>query len=314
MTGRLPPVIFLLGPTASGKSDLAIAIAERLDAEIVSVDSAMVYRGMDIGTAKPDRATRERVPHALIDIRDPWQDYSAADFRTDCLASISRIRAAGRPVVLVGGTSLYFRALEHGLSDLPARDEAVRVQIRDEAGRIGWPALHQRLTSMDPARGAQIHANDQQRIERALEIAEVTGRLPSELRGGTVNTGGPELSPCKIVVAPESRAELHARIEQRLSQMMTDGLLQEVETLAGHPEIGEASATVRAVGYRQLWPVVKGQQSVDNGFEQAKVATRQLAKRQLTWLRHQAGAPWLVSGRSGNLDRALVAIEQFVST
>lgn len=306
-----PPVIFLLGPTASGKSGLAVALAERLGAEIVSVDSAQVYRGLDIGTAKPDRQTRERVPHALIDIREPWQGYSAAEFRHDARAAIERIRGAGRPVILAGGTSLYFRALEQGLSDLPPRDPAIRAEIRAEAERVGWPALHECLVCLDPVRAERIHPNDKQRIERALEIARVTGQAPSELHRGDRMHGRLEWPVCKIAIAPESRAALHERIDYRLKEMMNKGFLEEVETLAGNPNIVADNAAARAVGYRQLWPVALGVRTVDDGVRWAAIATRQLAKRQLTWLRGQTDAVWFVSGSAGNVDRAVTIVDQF---
>lgn len=306
-------MIFLLGPTASGKSGLAVALAQRLGAEIVSVDSAMVYRGLDIGTAKPDRQTRERVPHALIDIREPWQDYSAAEFRRDACAAIDRIRGAGRPVVLVGGTSLYFRALEHGLSDLPPRNPAIRAEIRAEAECMGWPALHERLACLDPPRADRIHPNDKQRIERALEIARITGQPPSQLRHGNSARCGLEWPVCKIVLAPESRAALHERIDYRLKKMMTEGFLEEVETLSGNPNLNMDNAAARAIGYRQLWPVAQGVRTVDDGVRQVAIATRQLAKRQLTWLRGQTDAVWLVAGSSNNVGQATVVVNQFSS-
>ncbi|NNC23015.1 tRNA (adenosine(37)-N6)-dimethylallyltransferase MiaA [Salinisphaera sp. USBA-960] len=300
-----------MGPTASGKSELAVSVAEKLNAEIVSVDSAMVYRGMDIGTAKPSCATRRRVPHTLIDIRDPWVDYSAAEFRADALSEIDRIHAAGRPALLVGGTSLYFRALEFGLSDLPSRDEAVRAEIRSEAETVGWQALHARLAHFDPIRANEIHPNDRQRIERALEIVRVTGRPPSAQRATGQGESILGNRCCKIVVAPDSRAELHTRIEQRFTEMLASGFLEEVETLVQNPNLSINNAAARAVGYRQLWPVVLGEISLDDGVYGAKKATRQLAKRQLTWLRRQADTDWLISGRASNRDQILSTIDRF---
>ncbi len=309
-----PPVIFLLGPTASGKSELAVQVAQTLNAEIISVDSAMVYRGMDIGTAKPAISTRSRVPHSLIDIREPWQDYSAAEFCNDAQAEIKRLRAAGRPMILTGGTALYFRALEFGLSDLPGRDPAIRAEIQSEAARLGWPALHAQLAELDELRARQIHPNDQQRIERALEIVRVTGRPPSSLRASTRSTESGSIlgnRHCKIVIAPDSRAALHERINQRLMQMMANNFLQEVERLVENPKISENNAAARAVGYRQLWPVVADNLSITEGVERAKTATRQLAKRQLTWLRAQKDAIWLHSGCAGNRKRVIESIDRF---
>jgi tRNA dimethylallyltransferase len=306
-----PPVVFLMGPTASGKSDLAVALAERLDAEIVSVDSAMVYRGLDIGTAKPDPATRERVPHALIDIREPWRDYSVAEFVTDARFEIERIRAAGRPAILVGGSSLYYRALESGLSALPARDPLVRAEIQAEAGRLGWPALHARLAEIDALRARQIHPNDRQRVERALEIVRVTGRPPSTQLDASKQAGCGIIPSIKLVIAPADRAELHRRIDLRLSRMLNVGLLTEVEKLTENPKITRSNAAMTSVGYRQLRPVALGRTPIDDGIEHVKAATRQLAKRQLTWLRQQDDAYWMESGAADICERSLSIIEHF---
>lgn len=292
--GTLPDLIFLLGPTASGKTGLAVDLVERLNAEIVSVDSAMVYRGMDIGTAKPDPETLIRAPHALIDIRDPADAYSAADFRQDALVEIKRIRGAGRVPLLTGGTSLYFRALEHGLSDMPGRDEGVRARLTAEAEADGWHALHARLRSIDALTGARIHPNDAQRIQRALEIFELTGTPPSVLHARENQSRLP-WSIAKLVVAPASRATLHERIKQRFDQMMSAGFVAEVEKLKARPDLDSGMPAMRAVGYRQIWQYLDGVSDKTSAVERAVFASRQLAKRQLTWLRSLQDAHWIDS-------------------
>jgi len=291
-----PPrgVVFLLGPTASGKTGLAVRLVEALNAEIVSVDSAMVYRGMDIGTAKPDAATLAMAPHALIDIRDPAEPYSAADFRRDAMAEIDRIHAAGRLPLLTGGTSLYFRALEHGLSEMPGRDDDVRAGLQDEADRAGWGALHARLASIDATSAARIHPNDAQRIQRALEIHALTGSAPSELHARENESTLP-WSIRKLVVAPGRREILHDRIAARFHTMLAQGFEAEVEKLFNRPDLDSSLPAMRAVGYRQLWQVMAGDMSRDEGVQRAIFASRQLAKRQLTWLRSLATACWFDS-------------------
>lgn len=289
-----PGVLFLLGPTASGKTGLAVDLVERLDAEIVSVDSAMVYRGMDIGTAKPDAATLARAPHALIDIRDPADPYSAADFRNDATREIERIHAAGRLPILAGGTSLYFRALEHGLSDMPGRDDALRARLSAEAADRGWAALHARLAEIDARTAARIHPNDAQRIQRALEIHAISGQTPSALHDRQ-NESEPPWSIRKLVVAPASRELLHERIAYRFGLMLEQGFMDEVEKLYARPDLNPALPAIRAVGYRQLWQVLAGEMPMDEGVRRAVFASRQLAKRQLTWLRSLPSARWLDS-------------------
>lgn len=297
MTGQAGPgrgVVFLLGPTAAGKTGLAVSLVEALDAEIVSVDSAMVYRGMDIGTAKPDAATLARAPHSLIDIRDPAEPYSAADFRRDASAEIKRIHTAGRLPLLTGGTSLYFRALEHGLSDMPGRDDALRATLEAEARRDGWAALHARLCRLDPESAARIHRNDAQRIQRALEIHALSGVTPSALYARQTKTDLP-WSICKLVVAPATRQALHARIAARFETMMAQGFYAEVEKLYARPDLDCLLPAIRAVGYRQLWQVLTKEISLEEGARRALYASRQLAKRQLTWLRSLQSARWLDS-------------------
>lgn len=306
-----PGVVFLLGPTASGKTGLAIDLVERLDAEIVSVDSAMVYRGMDIGTAKPDAATLERAPHALVDIRDPAEPYSAADFRRDALVEIERIHAAGRLPLLVGGTSLYFRALEHGLSDMPGRDDALRARLTGQAQAEGWGALHARLAAIDAESARRIHRNDAQRIQRALEIHALTGEAPSVLHARERSARNAVRLPwsiCKLVVAPSRREILHERIAERFKTMMAQGFYAEVEKLYARPDLNLELPAIRAVGYRQLWRVLAGELTLAEGVERAVFASRQLAKRQLTWLRSLDDAHWLQSDVKPELNQAVTLI------
>jgi tRNA dimethylallyltransferase len=293
MTARaLPPVVLLMGPTASGKSQLALALCERFDAEIVSVDSAQVYRGMDIGTAKPDAATRARVPHHLIDLCDPAEAYSAARFREDALRAIAEIRARGRIPLLAGGTMLYFRALQQGLSDLPPADAEFRARLGEEARRQGWPALHARLARLDPASAARLHPNDAQRIQRALEIVEVGGAPVGELqaRKAGLALDGPRV---KVALNPAERSVLHERIAARFHDMMRAGFLDEVARLRARGDLGADLPSMRAVGYRQLWAHLDGAWDLATAVARGIAATRQFAKRQLTWLRAEPGLAWL---------------------
>ncbi len=311
-----PPAIALMGPTASGKSALALEWAAQLGAEIVSVDSALVYRGLDIGAAKPDAADRAAVPHHLVDVRDPWQAYSAADFADDARAAIAAIVARGRIPVLAGGTGLYFHALLRGLSDMPAADAGVRAAIAAEAASEGWASLHARLAAIDPVAAARIHATDAQRIQRALEVYRLSGRTISDWQadhaGGT-GSGRLPLRVLRLVLAPRDRGELHARIARRFDAMLAQGFLDEVRRLralprlAGHPAPLELPA-LRAVGYRQAWEHLDGATDAAAFRDRAIFATRQLAKRQLTWLRRELDARWFdpAADRPG-LDRALRA-------
>lgn len=304
-----PPVVFILGPTASGKTGLAIDLVASMNAEIVSVDSAMVYRGMDIGTAKPDAATLARAPHALVDIRDPADAYSAADFVRDARIEIKRIHDAGRLPLLVGGTSLYFRALEHGLSDMPGRDDALRARLTAEANMQGWAALHQRLAAIDPPTAARIHRNDAQRIQRMLEIHELTGEAPSVLHA-RAGRRSPPWSITKLVVAPSTRERLHDNIARRFRLMMKEGFLAEVEKLHARPDLDLAQPAMRAVGYRQLWQALDGVFAPDEAVERAVIASRQLAKRQLTWLRALDDARWLASDDDNMTKQARERVRQ----
>ena len=298
-----PRAIALMGPTASGKSALALDWAQRFDGEIVSVDSALVYRGLDIGAAKPTAAERARVPHHMLDLRDPWQPYSAAEFAADARAAIDAITARGKLPVLAGGTRLYFHALLQGLAPMPEADPALRAQLSDEAARHGWAWLHEQLAQIDPVAAARIHATDAQRIQRALEVWRLSGRAISDWQREP-SDARPPLRVLKLVLAPNQRTELHARIERRFDAMLDDGFLDEVRALRALPALRAHPSpldlpALRAVGYRQAWEHLDGTTAAVEFRDRAIFATRQLAKRQLTWLRRQLDARWLDPGRDG---------------
>jgi tRNA dimethylallyltransferase len=288
---RRPRAIFLMGPTASGKTELAVELHERFGVDIISVDSALVYRGMDIGTAKPDAATLARAPHALIDIRDPAESYSAAEFREDALTEMAQSVGRGRVPVLVGGTMLYFRALTRGLATLPSASPTVRAALEAEARESGWSALHERLAAADPQAAQRIHPNDPQRIQRALEVIELTGRRISDLQREQqeVQFGYRIL---RVVACPQPRALLHQRIEQRFEQMLVLGFMQEMQRLRARGDLHRDLPSMRCVGYRQAWSCLEGEIDPAEMRRKALVATRQLAKRQLTWLRQETDALW----------------------
>ena len=280
-----------MGPTASGKTGLAVELCQRFPLEIISVDSALVYRGMDIGTAKPDRETLELAPHRLIDIRDPAQSYSAADFRKDALREMKQITSSGKVPLLVGGTMLYFRALEHGLSRMPAADPEVRKQLEQQAAEIGWPAMHEILREKDPQAASAIHPNDPQRVQRALEVIAISGIRMSELQA---KTPGDRLDYrlLKIIISPEPRSVLHERIERRFDLMINAGFVDEMKSLFARSDLNAGMPSMRAVGYRQGWEWLQGKITFDQMREKAIFATRQLAKRQLTWLRRESASVW----------------------
>ena len=280
-----------MGPTGAGKTDVAVQLAGRLPVEIVSVDSAMVYRGMDIGTAKPAAEVRARAPHHLVDILDPAERYSAGRFVADASQAMEEIRGRGRVPLLAGGTMLYFRALQSGLARLPPADAAVRAAIDARAGRDGWPALHAELARRDPQAAARIHPRDRQRIQRALEVIELTGQ-PSGARHREDLRGASRPGDLKLVLAPADRAALAAGIERRFAAMMELGLLEEVRSLHGRGDLDAGLPSMRSVGYRQLWGHLEGQHSLAEAIRLAVIATRQLARRQLTWLRAEPGAEW----------------------
>ena len=278
-----PLAIFLMGPTASGKTDLAIQLRQQLPVEVISVDSALIYRGMDIGTAKPSKAELALAPHRLIDICDPAESYSAMNFRHDALREMRDITAQGKIPLLVGGTMLYYKALLEGLSPLPSADEKVRSEIEAKAALIGWGELHQELSKIDPISAQRINPNDSQRINRALEVFYLTGKTLTEL---TAQKG--EALPYDILqfaIAPEQREVLHLRIEQRFHKMIELGFQQEVEKLYRRPDLNENLPSIRCVGYRQMWEYLRGDYDHDEMIFRGICATRQLAKRQITWLR-----------------------------
>jgi tRNA dimethylallyltransferase len=286
--GGVPPdAVLLAGPTASGKTDWALALAGRIPLEVISVDSAQVYRGFDVGSAKPGPELRARVPHHLLDIRDPAQGYSAGEFVADALAAIREVRSRGRLPLLVGGTMLYFRALVHGLAVLPTAEPAIRRAIDARALKQGWPALHAELAAGDPEAARRIHPNDAQRIQRALEVLQASGRPISDWQRGT--TPGHGLALARWALVPGDRAELARRIDARFEAMMAGGFLEEVRTLHARGDLGEQTPSLRAVGYRQLWDCVVGRTDRATAIERAKAATRQLARRQLTWIRADGG-------------------------
>jgi tRNA dimethylallyltransferase len=286
--------ILLMGPTGSGKSDLAMHLAEMLPLEILSVDSALVYRGMDIGTAKPTAAMRARVPHHLLDIRDPAESYSAGDFTRDAARTMQDIWRRGRHPLLVGGTMLYFHALTHGIAELPTADLGVRAEIEAQAASDGWAAVHEQLREVDPQAAARIHVNDPQRIQRALEVYRLTGESITRLQQKRVSVFD-DVDVTEFVVAPLERRELHTRIGKRFGAMMRAGLLEEVRALFERSDLSAEHPSMRAVGYRQLWRHLAGQCALNEAENQAIAATRQLAKRQLTWLRRRDRALWFDS-------------------
>lgn len=294
-----PPVIFLMGPTAIGKTDAAVYLAKRLPCEIISVDSTLVYRGLNIGTAKPDAETLRHTPHRLMDIREPSAPYSVAEFREDALQEMAEISARGKIPLLVGGTMLYFKALRDGLAQMPETDPTIRARIMAEAGAEGWPAMHQKLAAIDPHSASRLHPNQSQRIGRALEVYAMTGKTLSALQARQTASPFP-YRLLQLALIPQDREQLHSRINLRFDQMMSEGFLEEVKNLYKRKDLHPELPAIRAVGYRQVWDYLRLQDPLnDDGIatgvgesltreqmiERAKIASRQLAKRQLTWLR-----------------------------
>ncbi|HEY4293261.1 tRNA (adenosine(37)-N6)-dimethylallyltransferase MiaA [Luteibacter sp.] len=306
-----PLAIFLMGPTASGKTALACALADMFPAGILSVDSALVYRGLDIGSAKPDAATLVRYPHALVDIRDPAEPYSAAEFRDDAVAAMERISAEGRVPLLVGGTGLYFRALQRGLSDLPQADPALRERLAAEALVVGWGAMHTRMAALDPVAGTRIRPGDAQRIQRALEVMELAGRPLTELQQGGSAVRFP-WRVLKLALLPGDRRTLHERIEQRFDGMLAAGFLDEVRALRDRGDLHADLPAIRAVGYRQAWEYLECEGDATEFRNRGIYATRQLAKRQITWLRGEMDARTFDPDRGDPLPEVKRAVEQFV--
>ena len=291
------PVVFLMGPTGAGKTDLAVELVDRLPLDIISVDSAMVYRGMDIGTGKPDADMLARAAHRLIDIRDPETPYSAAEFRDDAGLEIDAIFASCRVPLLVGGTGLYFRALRQGLASMPQADPEIRARLAAEGESAGWHQLHARLAGIDPRSAQRIHPNDPQRIQRALEVFEITGETMT--RRFERSTDGLEAAIIPLAVTPADRGVLHRRVAQRFDAMLQTGLMSEVEELRSRPGLHRDLASMRAVGYRQVWEYLEAETDFDHMRDKAIAATRQLARRQLTWLRAEPEIEWFDSSDAG---------------
>lgn len=299
-----PQVILLMGPTAAGKTDIAVELAGQGGYEIISVDSALIYRGMDIGTAKPDPGVLARAPHFLIDIRDPAEAYSAAEFVNDAEHLISAVHERGNIPLLCGGTMLYFRALTEGLSELPAADDVIRDALAAEAEVSGWHAMHQQLQTIDPESAARIHPNDPQRIQRALEIYRITGSsMTNWLKENKPQ--GLSYDFRHYVVAPADRLLLHQRIEQRFDRMLQDGFIDEVETLRRRGDLDLEKPSMRAVGYRQIWQYLDGEYDLAEARLKGIYATRQLAKRQFTWLRGLKKGRWYDPNNSAETKRLM---------
>lgn len=278
-----PSAIFLMGPTASGKTALAIELCQRFDCQIISVDSALIYRGMDIGTAKPSVDELRRAPHKLVDILDPAQSYSVASFRADALQAMGEAHQAGKVPLLVGGTMLYYKALVDGLSPLPEADAAIRLEIEQQAAELGWQHLHQQLQNVDPESAARIHVNDPQRLGRALEVHRITGKSMTQLLAQKSSPIPYQLH--QFAIAPQDRAVLHERIKTRFMAMLEQGFEREVIGLKARADLHLDLPSMRCVGYRQIWQYLDGQCDRATMIEKGIAATRQLAKRQLTWLR-----------------------------
>ncbi|MER2493837.1 tRNA (adenosine(37)-N6)-dimethylallyltransferase MiaA [Catenovulum sediminis] len=307
MQGYESEAIFIMGPTASGKTALTLELAKHIECEVISVDSALVYQQMDIGTAKPSAEEMAQVKHHLIDFVDPANVYSAADFRKDALRLIAEIHQRNRMPILVGGTMMYFKALLDGLSELPAADEEVRAQLAIEAQSIGWEKMHAMLAEVDPVAAQRIHPNDPQRINRALEVYRISGKTMTEL---TQDKG--QAFPYKVTqfaIAPEDRSILHGRIEKRFMQMLANGFENEVKKLHARGDLHPDLPSIRCVGYRQMWDYLEKIIDYDEMVFRGIVATRQLAKRQLTWLRNWPQLNWLDSEQSGLINRTISTIK-----
>ncbi|EPJ7926136.1 TPA: tRNA (adenosine(37)-N6)-dimethylallyltransferase MiaA [Proteus mirabilis] len=303
-----PKAIFLMGPTASGKTALAIALRQKLPVDLISVDSALIYRGMDIGTAKPDETEQSLAPHRLIDILDPALPYSAADFRKDALKAMEEITAAGRIPLLVGGTMLYFKALLEGLSPLPSANPEIRAEIEKKVAEQGWEAIHQELASVDPVAAKRIHPNDPQRLSRALEVYLISGKSMTELT--QISGEALPYDVYQFAIAPKDRNVLHQRIEARFKQMLTCGFEDEVKSLYQRGDLHEDLPSIRCVGYRQMWSYLSGEIDYDEMVYRGICATRQLAKRQITWLRGWHDVHWL---DSEDFEQSLNTVLQVVS-
>lgn len=294
MDNNLPSAVFIMGPTASGKTDLAIELVKHYPFEIISVDSALVYKGMNIGTAKPSAEELSIAPHRLIDILDPAQSYSTAKFRADALAAMQEIHANNKIPLLVGGTMLYHRSLLYGLSELPKADEKIRAELEQQAKLEGAEFMHRRLTEIDPVAAQRIHPNDPQRVQRALEVYEITGKSMTQLQQESQAEALP-WNTYKIIVAPDSRDLLRERIAIRFKQMIAQGFIEEVRGLFNRGDLDLSLPSMRAVGYRQVWEHLEGKTSKEQMIEQGITITRQFAKRQMTWLRRETEALWIAT-------------------
>lgn len=305
---ELPPVICLMGPTASGKTALAFELYDELPCDIISVDSALVYKNMDIGTAKPTSAEQAKYPHRLIDIKDACESYSAAEFCQDALKEIAAIRAKGRIPILVGGTMMYFKSLIDGISPLPEANANIRADIEQQAKAIGWQGLHDELAKVDPQSAQRIHPNDPQRLTRAIEVYRLTGNTLTQLTA----IKGERLAGnvLQFAIAPKERKDLHARIALRFEQMIAQGFEQEVVKLKNRGDLHENLPSIRCVGYRQMWQYLHGECSHDEMVYKGICATRQLAKRQLTWLRNWPSLTWLAMENKNNLQEILNAVSK----
>ncbi|MFG6157248.1 tRNA (adenosine(37)-N6)-dimethylallyltransferase MiaA [Halomonas sp. 1390] len=310
MSDSRPPAILLMGPTAAGKTDLAIALHERLGCELISVDSAMVYRDLDIGSAKPEPEELARAPHRLIDIRDPAEPYSAADFREDALREMHAITAAGRVPLLVGGTMMYFKRLLEGVANLPAADPAVRAELERQVAEHGLASLHEELARVDPVSAARIHPNDPQRLTRALEVHRLAGRSLSALWDEQRQETFP-FRTLSIGLAPADRGVLHERIAKRFRAMLDAGLIDEVAALKGRGDLSPSLPSMKSVGYRQVWSYLEGEIDRDELERLGIIATRQLAKRQLTWMRSWPGLEWVDSLGPDPLGEVLKLVREF---
>lgn len=309
--GAQHPVICIMGATATGKTDLAVRLAEQLPCDLISVDSALIYRGMDIGTAKPDAELLARAPHRLIDIRDPAESYSAAEFRSDALQQIDSIHQAGRIPVLVGGTMLYFKALLEGLANLPKADPRVRDRLLAQAEAEGWQSLHQQLQRVDPVSAQRIHPNDPQRLQRALEVYELTGTTLTELWQAQQASKLP-FTPLQLNIDVADRKLLHRRIEQRFDTMIKAGFEAEVAALYLRGDLDPSMPSIRCVGYRQMWSYLDGEVGLDTMRARGIIATRQLAKRQLTWLRSWQGAQRIDACDPNILSNTLKLVDDYL--
>jgi tRNA dimethylallyltransferase len=304
-----PPAIFLMGPTASGKSALSVQLAQALNGEIISVDSALVFKGMDIGTAKPTLEERGGIPHHLIDILDPAESFSTGQFRNQALALMEDITRRGKIPILVGGTMLYFNVLDSGLAVLPEADPVIRAQLDQDLEQMGKEVLHQRLAKIDPEAAARIHPNDPQRVQRALEVFEISGKPLTSFFTAAQAQDIP-YQKIKLIIAPQDRTILHDIIARRFRQMLEQGFIEEVEALYKRGDLADKMPSIRAVGYRQVWSYLQGECDLETMTEKAIAATRQLAKRQFTWLRRETDAANFQTGQADLLTKVLAEVNE----